>query len=87
LQIDFLFSHYQEATLSETYIDRQFNDIYVTRADIDPAQLRLDPHKVAEAKFVPFGEFLIMLEDKSNPMARVYANECRDLCYFLALPR
>ena len=36
LKIDFLFSYFQEVVLDETYIDRQFNDVYVTRADINP---------------------------------------------------
>jgi isopentenyl-diphosphate Delta-isomerase len=83
LKIDFLFSHYQEAVLNETYIDRQFNDIYVTRADLDPAHIQFDSAEVAEIKFVPFDDFRAMLADESSLMARVYGNECRDLAYFL----
>jgi hypothetical protein len=69
--------------LNETYIDRQFNDIYVTRADLDPARIQFDPNEVAEIKFVPFDSFRTMLADESSLMARVYGNECRDLAYFL----
>jgi isopentenyldiphosphate isomerase len=83
LTIDFFFSHYQEAVLSESYVDRQFNDIYVTRADLDLAQIRFDATEVAEVKFVPFASFLAMLADESSLMARVYGSECRDLVYFL----
>lgn len=83
LRIDFLFSHYQEAILSESYIDRQFNDIYVAQADLNPARIRFDAAEVAEVKFVPFESFLVMLADKTNLVARVYGNECRDLAYFL----
>lgn len=83
LKIDFLFSHYQEAILSETYIDRQFNDIYLTFAEIDASLIRFDPAEVAEVKFVPFADFRAMLADEASLMARVYGNECRDLTYFL----
>ena len=83
LSVDFLFSHYQEATLRDDYVDRQFNDIYVTRGELDLATVRFDPHEVAEVKFVPFADFLTMLADKTNVMSRVYGPECRDLFYFM----
>lgn len=82
-EIDFIFSYYQEAVVSESYIDCQFNDIYVTRVDVDAATIRFDPTEVAEVKFVPFDEFRAMLADESGLMARVYGAECRDLAYFL----
>ncbi len=83
LKFDFLFSFFQEAVLSETYIDRQFNDVYVTRTDINPETIRVDPSEVAEVEFVPFERFREMAIDGSNGLAPVYANECRDLVYFL----
>jgi isopentenyl-diphosphate Delta-isomerase len=82
LEIDFLFSFYQEAVLHETYIDRQFNDIYVTRTEIDPALIQFDRSEVSKVKFVPFETFQEML--LNDPvLASVYADECRDLIYFL----
>ena len=57
LQFDFLFSYFQEAILNETYIDRQFNDVYVTRAEIEPESLNFDRSEVSEVKFVPFDTF------------------------------
>lgn len=83
--LDFLFSHYQEATLNEHYIDCQFNDIYVARIELDPAQIRFDPVEVAEVKFVTFADFRAMLVDENSLMARAYGAECRDLAYFLGL--
>jgi isopentenyldiphosphate isomerase len=83
LQIDFLFSYYQEAVLHETYVDRQFNDVYVTRADLDPRSIRFDRGEVSEVKFVPFEEFREMLLDESSIFAQAYGNACRDLLYFL----
>jgi isopentenyldiphosphate isomerase len=54
LKIDFLFSYFSEATLNKTYIDRQFNDVYITRADIDLKLIQFDASEVSEVKFVPF---------------------------------
>jgi isopentenyl-diphosphate Delta-isomerase len=83
LKIDFLFSYYQEAVLHETYIDRQFNDVYMTRADLDPAGIRFDRSEVAEVKFVPFEEFRAMLLDDASIFAQAYGKAGRDLIYFL----
>jgi isopentenyl-diphosphate delta-isomerase len=83
LKIEFLFSYYQEAVLHETYIDRQFNDVYVTRADLDPERIPFDRSEVAEVKFVPFEEFREMYLDESSIFAQAYGNACRDLIYFL----
>lgn len=84
LRIHFLFSHYQEATLSATYIDCQFNDIYVARAAIDLAQLRVDAREVAAVTFVPWADFLGMVAEEGSVMGKVYGREVRDLVYFLA---
>lgn len=81
--LDFVFSFYQEAIIGETYIDRQFNDVYVVRADIDPDRLVYDRSEVSEVKFVPFERFQRMASDSSSELAPVYARECRDLAYFL----
>lgn len=83
LRFDFLFSYFQEVILDGTYIDRQFNDVYVTRADIQPELLQFDRSEVSEVKFVPFESFREMALDESADFTSVYANECRDLVYFL----
>jgi isopentenyldiphosphate isomerase len=83
LEIDFLFSYFQEVILDGTYIDRQFNDVYVTRADVEPEHIRFDRSEVTEVKFVPFKKFREMALGKSDDFTSVYANECRDLVYFL----
>jgi isopentenyl-diphosphate Delta-isomerase len=82
-KIEFLFSYFTQATLSETYIDRQFNDVYITRVDVQTEKIRFDPLEVSEVKFVPFDEFRGMLADTESELAPVYAAECRDLVYFL----
>jgi isopentenyl-diphosphate delta-isomerase type 1 len=83
LKFDFLFSFFQEATLSASYVDRQFSDVYVTHADINPALIKFDGSEVSEIKFVPFEGFRKMVSDKASGLAPVYENESRDLIYFL----
>lgn len=83
LKIDFLFSYFSEAILNEKYIDRQFNDVYITHADFDLGLMRFDPAEVSEVRFVAFERFKQMLADPASDLAPVYANECRDLLYFL----
>lgn len=83
LRFDFLFSFFQEAILNETYIDRQFNDVYITHADIKPEIIQFDRSEVSEVKFVSFESFCEMVMSGAADLAPVYANECQDLVYFL----
>ncbi len=84
LQIDFLFAYYQEAVLNETYIDRQFNDVYVTRLDLEPERIQFDTQAATEIQFVPFDTFRALVADPASSVAPVYANELRDIEYFLS---
>jgi isopentenyl-diphosphate Delta-isomerase len=86
-QIEFLFTYFSEATLNETYIDRQFNDVYITWADLEPKTIKFDPSEVAEVKFVPFEAFRDMVMNQTGEVAPVYERECRDLVYFLSQSR
>ncbi len=83
LQIDFLFSFFQEAILHETYIDRQFNDIYVTRADVASERIQFDRAEVAEVKFVSLERFQDLFSDPSSGYVQGYEHEWQDLMYFL----
>jgi isopentenyldiphosphate isomerase len=50
---------------------------------IDPAALSVDRSEVSEVRLVPLDDFRRMVADESGGLAPVYANECRDLVYFL----
>ncbi|MBX9890566.1 MAG: NUDIX domain-containing protein [Amoebophilaceae bacterium] len=64
LDIEFLFSFRQDATLSPTYIDRQINDVYVCYMDdTQQKNINFDKKEVAEIKWVPFEIFKKMVED------------------------
>jgi isopentenyl-diphosphate Delta-isomerase len=80
--IEFLFSYYSEVILNESYIDRQFNDVYAARADIALDRIQFERAEVREVKFVAWGEFLQMLE-QSPLLAAVYGAESGDVDYFL----
>jgi 8-oxo-dGTP pyrophosphatase MutT (NUDIX family) len=84
LKIDFLFFYFQEVILNGTYIDRQFNDVYITRADISLEGMRINQSEVSEVTFVPFEQFQRMVANGSGELAPVYTNECRDLVYFMS---
>lgn len=83
LKFDFILSFFREAILNEMYIDRHFNDVYVTRADIKPKRIQFDRSEVSEVKFVSFESFREMVLTESADLAPVYAEQCRDLVYFL----
>jgi isopentenyl-diphosphate Delta-isomerase len=83
LPIDFLFSYYQEAVLNDTYIDKQFNDVYVTHADVPATSLQFNRAEVSEVMFVPLHRFSQMVDDPTSGLAPVYAREFRDVLYFL----
>jgi isopentenyl-diphosphate Delta-isomerase len=84
LRLDFVFSYFQSVTLNETYIDQQFNDVYVTRADLDLATLHFNRAELTELQFVPLTTFRAMLADPATGFGVYYGREWRDLEYFLA---
>lgn len=83
MDIRFMFSFRQDAKISDTYIDRQFNDVYLCEADFDLSDICLQESEVAEICLVSFSEFKKMVEQEENSLVPAYSNECRDLFYFL----
>lgn len=84
LAFEFLFSYRSEAKLSATYIDRQFNDVYVCRADFRLEDIAFDARETSEVRLVSLEEFRAMAAEGSGGLAPVYADECRELLHFLA---
>ncbi|TDG93974.1 NUDIX hydrolase [Cardinium endosymbiont of Culicoides punctatus] len=86
LDIAFLFSFRQDATLSPTYIDRQINDLYICYMDQEK-DIKFNKKDVKTIEWVPFEKFQSMVEDASigqGDLAPVYAHSCKNLIYFLA---
>jgi isopentenyldiphosphate isomerase len=84
VSIRFLFSYRRDATLSDEYIDRQFNDVYAAWGDFTLSDVAVDSEEVTGVNLVEFAEFVAMASDPSSALADVYRDEARDLVYFLA---
>ncbi|OJU73251.1 MAG: hypothetical protein BGO07_03745 [Alphaproteobacteria bacterium 40-19] len=72
LKPEFLFSYRRQAILNPCYIDRQFNDIYVSFSEISTDQCSLKDPSVAEWKWIPIKEFQGFLSDPKYLLAGVY---------------
>jgi isopentenyl-diphosphate delta-isomerase len=83
VKLEFLFSLRQDAYISSSYIDRQFNDIYVCWADFKIEDISFDRKVVSEVKLVPFSELEPMINQKSAELAPVYKEECSKLVALL----
>jgi isopentenyl-diphosphate delta-isomerase type 1 len=83
VKIDFLFSLRQDAYLGPSYIDRQFNDIYVGWADFKIEAIVFDSQVVSEIKLVPFSEFEAMVTNQNGELAPVYQEAASHLLHLL----
>ncbi len=54
---EYLFSLIQRAILNNgTFINNEFNDVYLLKTDLDLAKVKLQKEEVSEIKFIPFAE-------------------------------
>lgn len=83
MRIHFLFSFRQDVTVSPSYIDRQFNDVYACWHQFDTEKIEFNPEEISELQLVPFTKFKEMVFKKDSPLAPVYATECNQLIYLL----
>ena len=83
MNIQFLFSFRQDARISPTYIDRQFNDVYACFHDFKIENITFDSYDISEVKLVPFSVFKEMVFHGESYLASLYARELPDVEYFL----
>ncbi len=83
MRFHFLFSYRQDKILNASYIDRQFNDVYVCWYPFDVREIQFNSNEISELKMVPFVQFKEMVFDAKSELAPVYLNECREINYFL----
>lgn len=81
LRPEFLFSYRRQAILNPYYIDRQFNDIYVSFSDISTNQCSLKDPSVAEWKWIPIKEFQDSLSNPKYLLAEVYKQAFETIAY------
>lgn len=79
----FLFSFRRDAILSSDYIDRQFNDVYVSFHDFQLNDIIPEKKEIKELQLVPIVEFKKMIDEKNEELAPVYGESCKDVLYFL----
>lgn len=79
VQIYLLFSIRRDAYLSPSYIDRQWNDIYVGWADFKLYDIAFDRDVISEVRLVSFEAFDIMVKQSSEELAPVYQEDWSQL--------
>ena len=79
----FLFSYRKDAVLNSSYIDKQFNDVYVCWTEFELGDIKIDSKEVSEVKLIPFSRFVEMVKKEDEDIAPVYKNELKDVIFFL----
>jgi isopentenyl-diphosphate delta-isomerase len=77
--LEFLFSAKQEATLSPSYIDRQFNDVFLCTCNSTLPEMTLDSKEVSSAAFFTMEAFVKMVAEGDSRIAPVYRKEVMTL--------
>jgi len=78
IKYSFLFSYRKDAKLGD-YIDKQFNDVYVGRTNVDLKDINYDKSEVEKLEFVPFSEFRSMVESSKPVIAPVYGDALNEI--------
>lgn len=79
----FLFSYRNDAILSPTYIDKQFNDVYFYFYDFTLKDISFNVDEITEVCFMPFIQFGKMIKEENTLFARTYGKAYPDLMFFL----
>lgn len=83
MRCHFLFSYRHDEILSPTYIDRQFNDVYLCFYNFSLQHIRYNPQETAAISLVPFADFEMMIKDKDSILPSTYVKALPDLLLFL----
>lgn len=67
-QLQFIGQKKTEDFYSPTFINREFNDVYLLRLSIDVHKLQLQKEEVSEVKFVALDVFKNMIKTKDNTL-------------------
>ncbi len=84
LKYDFVFSYRRDIELDSGYIDKQFNDVYVGKADFKLQDINYNTSKVSELKLVSTQQFSTMLKTKNQVVPSVCNESLTDLLWFLS---
>ena len=81
--LEFLFSVKQEATLSPSYIDRQFNDVFLCQCNSSLLNLNLDFKEVSSVSFFDMETFVKMVKEDDFRIAPVFKRELNTLLNYI----
>lgn len=83
VKIEFLFSHRLDKQLSPTFIDCQFNDVYIAFHHFNIAEIQFDEEEVSEVMLVSFSKFKEMVQVSPSVFGDIEKKELKELIYFL----
>lgn len=83
LEIEFLFSFKQSITITPSYIDRQFNDVYLCFHNFNIEEVKFDRTSVTELRLISLEEFASLIAYEKTDFSRIYAKEGQDVLYFI----
>lgn len=53
---------------TDTFINNEFNDVYLLRLSLDTSKLHLQEEEVSEVKYIPINEFRNMIKNKDKTL-------------------
>jgi len=83
LEVKFLFSFKQSMTINPSYVDRQFNDVYICFHQFDVKEINFDQTAITELKLVSLDEFASLLAQENTDFSRIYSKEGYEVLYYI----
>ena len=82
-EFEYLFTLEEHIVLNDgTYINNEFQDVYLVKKDIDNSRIKLTDGEVEEVKFLTVGEFKKWVDGKGEPMVP-HEKEYRQLMNYI----
>jgi isopentenyldiphosphate isomerase len=81
MKFEFLFSYRQDYILCNSYIDRQFNNIYFCRYPFVLEDIHFNTNEVAGLMHMPLSQFKATVKNENSFLSKIYAEECAALEY------
>jgi len=82
-EFEYLFTLEEHIVLNDgTYINNEFQDVYLVKKDVDNSRMKLDNREVEEVKFLTVDEFKKWVDGKGEPMVP-HEKEYRQLMNYI----
>ena len=67
-QLQFIGTRKKASRYTQTFINNEFNDVYLLRLNLDLSKLHLQEEEVSAVKYVPLNEFKNMIKNKDKTL-------------------